>query len=277
MRIVRYLLNRQPLLSAILTIVPVFFTAAMLRGPILALVHTRRTADYLAMLCTAIMLGLALSRIRAYKGVGVSTPMRQWQPGWWLPVLAMTPLVLPTFLMDQVNWGALEYSSRHAFDWFVKLSSTGAFEEILFRGAFFYILYRVWGSTRSGLQRAAVTQALLFGALHLINLTNRDLTYVLFQICIASLAGYAFAGLVAYTRSLWPAIVLHAGVNAMGSIDNYFAGPGYVFHADTILSLSTRVGAFFVFGALPGYWCLKRAPLSDEGIRNLSGKNEAIC
>jgi membrane protease YdiL (CAAX protease family) len=277
MRIVRYLLNRQPLLSAILTIVPVFFTAAVLSVPILTLVQSRRTAEYLAKLCTVILLGLVLARIRSYKGLGISTPMRQWQPGWWLPALAMTPMVLPTFLMDQVDWGALEYSTRHAFDWSLKLSSSGAFEEILFRGPCFYILYRVWGNTRSGLHRAAVAQALLFGVLHLANLANRDLTYVLFQICFAGLAGYAFAGLVAYTRSLWPAIVLHAGANAMGSIDNYFAGPGYVFHADTILSLSTHVGTFFVFGALPGYWCLKRAPLSDEGIRNPSGKNEAIC
>jgi membrane protease YdiL (CAAX protease family) len=277
MRIVGYMLNRQPLLSAILTIAPVFFTAAVLSGPILALVHTRRTADNLAKLRTAILLGLVLGRIRAYKGFGIETPMRQWQPGWWIPALAMTPLAMPTVLMDKVNWGALEYSSRHAFDWFAHLCSSGAFEEIWFRGACFYILYRVWGSTRSGLQRAAVTQALLFGALHLMNLTNRDLVYVLYQICFAGLAGYAFAGLAAYSRSLWPAIALHAAVNAMGSFDNYFAGPDYVFHADTILSLSTVIGTFFVFGALPGYWCLKRAPLSDEGIRNQSSKSQAIC
>jgi membrane protease YdiL (CAAX protease family) len=277
MRIVRYLFNRQPLLSTILTIVPVFLTAAMLSGPFLALVHTRGTADNLAKLCTAILLGLMLARIPSYQGPGIAAPMRQWQPGWWLPTLAMTPLALPTFLMDQVDWGALEYSSRHAFDWLAHLSSSGAFEEIWFRGACFYILYRVWGTTRAGLHRAAVTQALLFGALHLVNLANRDMTYVLYQTCFAGLAGYAFAGLAAYTRSLWPAIVLHAGANALGSIDNHFAGPGYAFHADTILSLSTVVGTFLVFGALPGYWCLKRAPLSDERIGSQSGKNEAIC
>jgi membrane protease YdiL (CAAX protease family) len=253
MRFVKYLLNRQPLLSTVLTIVPVFLTAGMLHGPFLALVHAQPT-------------GLILVWLPSYKGPGVTTPIQQWQRGWWRPALVMTPVILPTFLTDQVNWGALQFSSRHAFDWFVMLSSSGIFEEVWFRGACFYILYRAWGATRSGLQRAAVTQALLFGALHLMSLTDRNLTYVLYQVCFASLGGYALAGLVAYTRSLWPAIVLHASANALGSFDNFFAGPGYVFHLDTHLSLITVVGTSLVFGALPGYWCLKRAPLCNEGV-----------
>jgi membrane protease YdiL (CAAX protease family) len=116
----------------------------------------------------------------------------------------------------------------------------------------------------SGLQRAAVTQALLFGALHLMSFTNRDLTYVLYQVCFASMGGYALAGLAAYTGSLWPAIVLHASANASGNFDNFFAGPGHVFHSDTHLSFSTVVGTSLVFGVLPGYWCLKRARLRTE-------------
>lgn len=260
MRFANHLLTRQPLILVLITIVLFFVTAGMLRWPLAAAVDSQATADNLAKLCAAVLLGLVLARSKSCRNPGIAVPISQWRKGWWVPMLAMTPCLLPRFLTDDVEWAALQYSSRHAFDWFVWLSSSGFSEELLFRGACFCILYRAWGATRSGLQRAAVTSALLFGALHLVSLINRDLTYVLYQVCFASLIGYAFAGLVAYTRSLWPAIVLHAGINGLSGIDNYFAGPGYVFQPDTHLALIAVVGTFLVFGSIPGYWCLRRAP-----------------
>lgn len=264
MRFATYLLNRQPLISVLITIFLFLIAAGILRRPFLSVVDSQSTADNLAKLSVAILLGLFLVRSRSYRVPGIALPMGQWREGWWRPMLVMAPCAFPRFLTDQVNWHALQFSARHAFDWLVWMSSAGFSEEVLFRGACFGILYRAWGTTCSGRQRAAVTSALLFGVLHLMSLTNRDLTYVLYQVCFASLIGYAFAGLVAYTRSLWPAIVLHAGINGLSGIDNYFAGPDYVFRPDTHLVLIVVVGTFFVFGAIPGYWCLRRAPLSND-------------
>ena len=79
----------------------------------------------------------------------------------------MALLILPRFLADHVDWSALVFTPWHVVEWLLLRFSSGFFEEALFRGACFYILYRAWGTTRSGLHRAAAAQDLLFGLLHL--------------------------------------------------------------------------------------------------------------
>ena len=264
MRFARYLLDRQPLISAFITLVLAVIVAGTLQRTFTIGLdapafgrdagESRHGLDRLAFVASA----------SSGRAAGITARPRTWGKYWWLPVLAMCPLMAVSYLVDSVDWNDLRFTAGHAIAWALRIFHSGFFEESVFRGAIFFILYRAWGSTRTGVHKAALTQALMFGALHLTSLMNRDLSYVLYQICFASLIGYGFAGLVAYSRSLWPAIVLHGSLNGAGSIDNFFAGPGYVFPEETLGTMVLVVGAFFVFGALPGYWCLQRARLAGE-------------
>lgn len=82
----------------------------------------------------------------------------------------------------------------------------GLFEEILFRGVLFHGL-----RARHGAGRAVVLSALLFGAFHLVNAVfGQDLFLTLIQISTAIALGLFLAVIVLQTRTLWPAVVLHA-------------------------------------------------------------------
>jgi membrane protease YdiL (CAAX protease family) len=263
MRLFRYLSNNQPLVCAIFLVLGTLVLAATLRN-LLALRLDGALLEAGARLGAALLLLMILARGTSLEVPAIAKPPSQWGERWWLPTLAMAPLILPRYVADAADLSGLTYSPKHARDLLLFSASSGFFEEVLFRGACYTLLCRAWASTRAGLHRSAATQALLFGLIHFSNLASHDLAYVLFQFCFATLVGYGFAGLTSFSRSLWPAIVLHTAINAVGNIDNHFADPGYNFPVDTPLTMIAIIAAFFVFGALPGYWCLQRVPLTPR-------------
>lgn len=256
-------LTRKPLVTAIVAMICIFLGYATLGRTFAIELQSAYVGEALAGFATALLLLLLLSRTALGRSIGVTSGPAHWGNRWWVPALAMTPIAAVNCLVDDVQWQALEFDLERLAHYALRVSNSGFFEEVSFRGAIFLILYSAWGGTRTGLQKAAATQALLFGLLHLTSLASRDLGYVAYQICFATLIGYGFAGLVAYARSLWPAIALHALFNAAGGIDYFFAADDYVFAPETLSTKVIVIGAFLVFGALPGYWCLKRAPLSN--------------
>lgn len=89
---------------------------------------------------------------------------------------------------------------------FFGVSLTAGFcEELLFRGFLIWILQPL-----VGMPVAAVLAALLFGAAHAYQ--------GLAGIIRTGLFGLVFTAIVLLTRSLWPAIVLHTVVDAMGGV-----------------------------------------------------------
>jgi membrane protease YdiL (CAAX protease family) len=89
---------------------------------------------------------------------------------------------------------------------FFGVSLTAGFcEELLFRGFLIWMLQPL-----VGLWLAALLSALLFGAAH----AYQGLAGVI----RTGLFGLFFTAIVLLTRSLWPAIVLHAVVDAMGGV-----------------------------------------------------------
>jgi len=89
---------------------------------------------------------------------------------------------------------------------FFGVSLTAGFcEELLFRGFLIWALQPL-----VGLWLAAVLSALLFGAAHAYQGLDGVIRTGLF--------GLVFTAIVLLTRSLWPAIVLHAVVDAMGGV-----------------------------------------------------------
>lgn len=261
MKYLKYMINRQPLISVLVVIVLV---AVVLFGFFIlsvSLVKTPSLAQAGAMSLTGLILLLVLFRSGASSAAGISLSPGEWGRYWWTVSLLMSVLVLTSFLMDRVNVEALVFSYRHALEWILQNMATGFLEEVWFRGVCFYLLYRAWGSTRTGLFKAAATQALLFGLLHLANLHRSDLVHVLYQTGWATFIGFGFAGLTAYSRSIWPAITLHAFINAASNVDNFFAGPGYIYPEFSMSKLIIANVLFFIFAVLPGIWCLRRAPL----------------
>ena len=89
----------------------------------------------------------------------------------------------------------------------------GMFEEVLFRGAVLYALVRVWGTTRTGVLRAASASALLFGLVHSANAIGGDRSEILGQMGIALLEGIWWAAIVVRWGSLWPTVLIHVVSN----------------------------------------------------------------
>jgi membrane protease YdiL (CAAX protease family) len=266
MKLIRYLLNRQPLVSVFIVMVLVAVTTAGLFALFVSLLESQSLAQAGAMSGTGLLLLASLVWGGAGKGAGITVAPHDWGTKWWTVVLLMTALPLTSLLTAEIDVAALVFDSRHAIEWLLQNLATGLFEEVWFRGVCFYILYRAWGSTRSGLYKAALTQALLFGILHLSNIHRSPLDAVLYQTVYSTLIGFGLAGLVAYSRSLWLAVLLHAAVNAAGSVDNFFAGPVYDFPETTAGTMLIVLGVFFLFGAVPGAWCLKQAPLFKASL-----------
>jgi len=91
----------------------------------------------------------------------------------------------------------------------------GIAEEFLFRGFLLYALVRVWGETRRGLLAAVTLPALLFGLLHVMQVSaGNPLDDTLMTVLNCFVSGLWWGALVLLGGSLWPAALLHAASNA---------------------------------------------------------------
>jgi membrane protease YdiL (CAAX protease family) len=270
MKYIHYLLNKQPLASALVIPVLAFITTALIFALFVSVHVSPQVVEHYAKMLTGLLLILALY------GTGTVIEPRTCGKYWLLASLLMALSVPLNLLVNHVDIAALVFTKKNTWAWLMRSLASGVWEESMFRGACFTLLFRAWGSTRSALLNAAITHALLFGSIHLINLfniNNAALENVLFQIPRAALAGFGFAGLYVYSRSLWPPIVLHAGINAAGSFDNFFAGPNYIFVETTTYYRVMELSVILLFVALPGLWCLMKTPM-DGSLQGCLNKNQ---
>ena len=91
----------------------------------------------------------------------------------------------------------------------------GIVEEFLFRGVLLYALVTGWRNRRRGSVAAVLVTALLFGALHLFNLATGETGMTLLQVFESSLSAILYGALVLLGGSVWPAVLLHSGLNLL--------------------------------------------------------------
>ena len=261
MKVIKYLLDRQPLVSAVLAIVLVLFLTSLSFGLLRGVFGAPNLADVGARLLASLLLVVILVKCDAPGLAGFGATAGNPDQYRWAVMMLMGVAVPLFFLLNQVDVATLVFTPQRLFAWLLRNFSAGLWEELLFRGACFYLLYRAWGPSRGGLFRAATSQALLFSALHLVNVSENGVEAVLFQVPRAALAGIGFAGLLVCTRSIWPAVFLHAAINATGSMASFFAGPTYSFPDESGLPGVLKMAVMFLFIGLPGLWCLSRASI----------------
>jgi membrane protease YdiL (CAAX protease family) len=111
--------------------------------------------------------------------------------------------------------GQNPYSDASAF---VEVGLVPFTEELVFRGVLLTALLLALGrlhDPRRALILAVAFDGLAFGVAHAANATSLGLSFVLSQVAFASVLGTACAWLMAKTRSVYPAMVLHGVVNAV--------------------------------------------------------------
>lgn len=190
------------------------------------------------------------------KAAGFSVPFREWHPRWWL---ATIPIALIGLInLTSADWTLINFSGMRTAGWLYNNFTTGLFEELLLRGVCFYILYTAWKGRKNGLIKAAVAQAFIFGIAHLSNLNENPTVDVLAQVTYATLLGIGFAGIVAYSKSLWPVIGIHSVINAMGDLNRFFID-GYDANAGDAPNYVVAIIVIFLVATLPGLYLLRQA------------------
>ena len=129
----------------------------------------------------------------------------------WRALIPYTPLALVILLIvtlmviipgsrvrapELILWGALSFLAG------------GFAEEGLFRG----VVLRAFRAR--GMLKAALLSATAFSLVHLANLlVGQNVGATAVQLLRAFLLGFAFAAPLAYTRNIWPLVILHAAIN----------------------------------------------------------------
>lgn len=138
-----------------------------------------------------------LSALGWWRTVGYNHP-REWRDLrlLWLPavVILIPPLILGA---NSIDGGTLMVL-------LLGYLLTGITEEGIFRGLILHVL------EPTGARRAAVISAVLFGAMHLVNLLIRANPAIVLAQCVGAFCdGVGFAALRIRTNTLWPLIGLH--------------------------------------------------------------------
>lgn len=190
-----------------------------------------------------------------------ATPYSSWNAKWWIGALPIT--LIAGLSLSQANWSLLEFNLSNFAGWIYLNISTALFEEILMRGICFYVLYSAWKNKKNGLMKAALCQAAIFGLMHYGNLTKEPFSIVSLQVVFATLVGIGFAGILVYSRSLWPPIIIHFIVNLSGSLSSYFQ-PNFIAPEMLIVNYVVVIVLFSLLCALPGYILLRKTAAKVE-------------
>ena len=141
----------------------------------------------------------------------------------------------------------------------------GFVEETLFRGIILYALVRVWGKSKRGLIASVIVQAVLFGAIHVLQVMAGSSLVTVLMVVVNSFVSGIWWGVVALRwKSLWPVILLHSSSNVsvlVKGLSSAFIEPSVTAYARATL-LETPL---LVIGIL----LMLRTPLRSEMEREL--------
>ena len=97
--------------------------------------------------------------------------------------------------------------------------TVGAFEELIFRGTVLTLLLRVLPRSRKGAFGAVMISSAVFGLMHLVNLISNPAGAVFMQVGYSFLIGAMCALSLLLTRNIFTSILLHAGFNICGLLE----------------------------------------------------------
>ncbi len=250
---------QQPLISAIIGIAVMFLFSVLLSDTLGETIPKFIVSIPLLALIVAIGWG---------RESGITRPMKDWNKRWWVATIPF--IVIIVINLTGFDYGTFTFTPSDIIKWLTDNFATGLFEESMLRAFAFYIMYRAWGQTQSGVIKAGIASATIFGLLHYLNLTTGAPFFdVTLQVVLALLIGIGFAGFVAYAKTIWPAVILHAAIDAAGAMEEFF-GPeatGVTSATSTGNSLGDAAGLFIVITVavvLPGLWLLYKADLHPE-------------
>lgn len=125
----------------------------------------------------------------------------------------------------------------------------GLIEELLFRGFLLRAL------AKGGVKSAAFVSSLIFGLMHLLNLTNGGLNtaWVLCQVCLAVAVGYLFATVVCRGGGLLPCVAAHSAMNVLSVFTEFpgTAGNVSVFMIFLVQAAASVAYSVFLIKTLP--------------------------
>lgn len=112
--------------------------------------------------------------------------------------------------MAAYNKTELHLSSNSVWFTAAMFLSAGICEELLFRGCIMNFIRDAAGrNTKKGLFISIIISSILFGSIHFLNLGIAPTKIVIYQVIMASFAGFYFGAVYARTDCLWVGIFLH--------------------------------------------------------------------
>lgn len=218
-------------------------------------VSSGNLAVYTRYASSALMM-LLIWKLGGLKASGISLPPAHWHSQW--PLITTPMLVVVCLNLSRVQWHDVAFSLSLIPGWLFTHLATGLFEEIMMRALVFFLLARAWSHKSNGQLKAAIAQAAIFGGLHMLNLLNGVSVEVIVQVIYATFLGISFAGIVALSRTIWPAVICHSLINATGSINRTFV-PDYVEQQTSIIYYLVFTSIIFLATTVPAFFMLKRA------------------
>lgn len=167
----------------------------------------------------------------------------------------------PLVLIGSVNiWFGVKMNFTPVETLFYMLSMilVGFLEEVIFRGFLFK------GLCKDNIKTAIIISSLTFGFGHIINLFNgsgANLISNLSQVGYAIAIGFLFVILFYRGKSLWPCIITHSVLNALGAISN---------RSESIILVSV---ALIVIALGYSLFLIKKIPVDENMMEKVERDN----
>ena len=224
--------------------------------PFFDLLSSTLLKELLTKLLFCIIAIFILARLDLIKSIGLTkfaTRAMDWLITWPAAIIlliGMLPLIFGSFAVDFARPDVLIIFILMNF--FIGLS-----EELLVRGLILNVLLKKWGSTKNGIYYSVIISSLIFGAAHLVNLIGKTgfLVATLSQVIYATFIGIFFAACVLRSRSIWPAIIIHAAIDFVSQLQLISVGGG-IEAAEKATASTTLMQTFMpvlIYGMLASY------------------------
>ncbi len=137
---------------------------------------------------------------------------------YWKSLLGLTIFFVGAPLIYRLIAGSTPFGAN---TWFFEGVVVPLAEESLFRGILFSMM--LWGfgklySERTAKTLTLVLSTLIFASSHLNNLGHYPTGFILFQVGFSVILGLGFGYTLIKTKSIYPAILLHALFNLAGTL-----------------------------------------------------------
>lgn len=217
----KFAFKRTILFSILLIISTVAVTFIPLDGVFNGLID-KQSINYIAGIFEQILVSIViifmLKKFGLVKQAGFNTKIK------WKSLLVMLPIFF-YLLINLSDWlgGNIKINTSKPvliILFILTYATTGLFEETLCRGAILTLMLVKWGKSRKGCYLALIVSSFLFGSTHIVHFFLHDASLLsnLTQITYATFIGIFFGAIVIRTKSIYPAMVLHAVFDITGSL-----------------------------------------------------------